>query len=300
MTVAAVAPRGPRVWLLAARPATLPAAVTPVIVGTAAALHGGYAPRMGPFAAALLAALLIQIGTNFANDVFDFHRGADSTDRLGPLRVTQSGFVSPGQVLAATYVTFGLAVLVGLYLVLVGGWPILLIGVLSILAGLAYTGGPWPYAYHALGDLFVFVFFGVLAVIGSAYLQTGTITPLALWAAIPTGCLVTAILVVNNLRDIETDRQVNKVTLAVRLGRQATRREYALLVAVAYLVPALLWLQGLVGGWFWLPYLSVPLAVWLVRFIARAEGRPLNRALKGTGQVHLVFGLLFAASVWLP
>ena len=287
------------VWLLAARPATLPAAVVPVIVGTAAALHGGHALSLGPFVAALLAALLIQIGTNFANDVFDFRRGADTPDRLGPLRVTQSGLVTARQVLLATYLTFGAAGLIGVYLVLVGGWPILLIGALSILAGIGYTGGPWPYAYHALGDVFCFIFFGVLAVIGSAYLQTLTVTQLTIWAAIPTGCLVTAILVVNNLRDIDTDRQVGKITLAVRIGRAGTRLEYSLLVLIAYAVPLIIHQAGMVGSWFWLPLLSLPLAVWLVIFISRTTGRPLNQALKRTGQLHLVFGLLFAASLWL-
>jgi 1,4-dihydroxy-2-naphthoate octaprenyltransferase len=301
VTLAAARPSGARIWLLAARPATLPAAVVPVFVGTAAALHGGQPMRPGPFVAALLAALLIQIGTNLANDVFDFRRGADTPDRLGPLRVTQSGLVSQRQVLLATNVTFALAILVGLYLVLVGGWPILVIGVLAILAGPAYTGGPWPYGYHSLGDLFVFVFFGVLGVIGSAYLQTLAVTPLAIWAAIPTGCLVTAILVVNNLRDVDTDRQVGKITLAVRLGRQATRLEYAALVLGAYLFPLLLSLQGLIGPSFWLlPWLSLPLGVWLVRYVGRTQGRGLNQALKRTGQLHLLFGLLFALSLWLP
>jgi 1,4-dihydroxy-2-naphthoate polyprenyltransferase len=298
-TASVAAPRGARIWLLAARPATLPAAVVPVVVGTAAALHSGNPLQIGPFIAALLAALLIQVGTNFANDVFDFHRGADTPDRLGPLRVTQSGLVTPREVLLATLVVFGLAVVIGVYLVAIGGWFILAIGVLSILAGLAYTGGPWPYAYHALGDLLCFVFFGLFAVVGSAYLQTLQVAPLAIWAAIPTGCLVTAILVVNNLRDIDTDRQVGKTTLAVKLGRRGTRAEYAVLLAVAYLVPLVLWLQGLVGPLFWLPWLSLPLATWLVRFIGRAQGRPLNQALKRTGQLHLLFGLLFAISLWL-
>ena len=300
MTTVAVAPRGARVWLLAARPATLPAAVVPVIVGTAAALHGGRPLQAGPFVAALTAALLIQVGTNFANDVFDFYRGADTPDRLGPLRVTQSGLVRPREVLIATYLAFGLAVVVGIYLVTVGGWPILLIGVLSILAGLAYTGGPLPYAYYALGDVSCFVFFGLLAVLGSAYLQTLELTVLDVWAAIPTGCLVTAILVVNNLRDIDQDRRVGKTTLAVRLGRHGTRVEYTALVVIAYLVPLALWVLGLVRPlWFALPLLSLPLGVWLVRFIGRTEGRPLNLALKRTGQLHLLFGLLFAASLWL-
>jgi 1,4-dihydroxy-2-naphthoate octaprenyltransferase len=287
------------VWLLAARPATLPAAVVPVLVGTAAALHGGSPLRAGPFVAALLAALLIQVGTNFANDVFDFRRGADTAERLGPLRVTQSGLVTPGQVLVATCVTFGLAVIIGLYLTFVGGWPILLIGVLCILAGVLYTGGPWPYGYHALGDLICFLFFGILAVLGSAFLQTLSISPLDVWASIPTGLLVTAILIVNNLRDIDTDRRVGKRTLAVLLGRRGTRIEYASCVILAYLVPPGVWLLGLVGPWFWLPWLSLPLGIWLVRYVGTNTGRELNRALKRTGQLHLLFGVLFAASLWL-
>src|SRR5579859_5591091 len=220
MSVAAIAPTGPRIWLLAARPATLPAAIVPVLVGSAAALHGVVGVHELTLVATLLAALLIQVGTNFANDVFDFRKGADTVDRLGPLRVTQGGLVTPIQVLRATYVTFGLALLVGLYLVSVGGWLILFIGLACLLAGLGYTGGPWPFGYHGLGDVVCFVFFGVLAVLGSAYLQNPALTPLDVWASIPVGCLVTAILIVNNLRDIDTDRHVGKMTLAVRLGRR--------------------------------------------------------------------------------
>jgi 1,4-dihydroxy-2-naphthoate octaprenyltransferase len=301
VTAAAAAPTGARVWLLAARPATLPAAIVPVLVGTGAGLHHLREIHEHIFLPTLLAALLIQIGTNFANDVSDFQRGADSGERLGPLRVTQAGLVSPRQVLLATYITFGLALLIGLYLVFVvgGGWPILLIGVLCLLAGVLYTGGPWPFGYHGLGDLVCFIFFGVLAVLGTAYVQTHTITPLDLWASIPVSCLVTAILIVNNLRDIDTDRQVGKLTLAVRLGRPGTRLEYALVVAVAYAVVVGLGLTGMVGAWWWLPLLTLPLAVWLVRFVGRTEGRPLNRALKRTGQLHLLFGLLFAIALWV-
>jgi 1,4-dihydroxy-2-naphthoate octaprenyltransferase len=216
------------------------------------------------------------------------------------LRVTQSGLVSPRDVLTATFVTFGAAVLIGIYLVAVGGWPILLIGTLSILAGLLYTGGPMPYGYYALGDVICFIFFGLLAVLGSAFLQTLEFTMLDLWAAIPTGCLVTTILVVNNLRDIDTDRQVGKTTLAVKLGRGGTRVQYTALVVIAFAVPLLLGALGqLKAPGFVLPLLSLPLAIWLVRFISRTEGRPLNQALKRTGQLHLLFGLLFAASLWL-
>src|SRR5258708_31559519 len=165
MSVAtAVAPTGMRVWLLAARPATLPAAVVPVLVGSAAGLHGLHQFNVPILIPTLLAALLIQIGTNFANDVFDFRRGADTAERLGPVRVTQAGLVSPRQVLMATYVTFGLALLIGMYLISVGGWPILVIGVLCLLAGLTYSGGPWPFGYYRLGRVACFLFFGVLAV----------------------------------------------------------------------------------------------------------------------------------------
>jgi 1,4-dihydroxy-2-naphthoate octaprenyltransferase len=287
------------VWLLAARPATLPAAVVPVIVGTGAALHGSYELHERIFIPTLLAALLIQIGTNFANDVFDFRRGADTAERLGPLRVTQGGLVTQRQMLVATCVTFGLALLIGAYLVSIGGWPILAIGVVCVLSGLLYTGGPWPFGYHGLGDLVCFLTFGVLAVLGTAYLQNPSIDALVWWASIPVGCLVTAILIVNNLRDIDTDRSVGKRTLAVIIGRRATRLEYAACVVVAYLIVVGLGLAGRVGPWWWLPLLSLPLGAWLVRFVGRTEGRPLNQALKRTGQLHLLFGLLFGAAMWL-
>jgi 1,4-dihydroxy-2-naphthoate octaprenyltransferase len=295
----AVAPTGVRVWLLAARPATLPAAIVPVLVGTGAALHHMREIHEHIFIPILLAALLIQVGTNFANDVFDFRRGADTAERLGPLRATQAGLISPQQMLKAAYLTFGLALLIGLYLVSIGGWPILLIGVVCLLAGVLYTGGPWPFGYHGLGDLVCFVCFGVLAVLGTAYVQTHTVTALDVWASIPVGCLVTAILIVNNLRDIDTDRSVGKRTLAVVFGRLGTRIEYALCVLVAYAVVVGLGLTGVVGTWWWLPLLSVPLGVWLVRFVSRAEGRALNLALKRTGQLHLLFGTLFAAALWV-
>jgi 1,4-dihydroxy-2-naphthoate polyprenyltransferase len=300
MTAAVAAPRpgGARVWLLAARPATLPAAVVPVLVGTGAALHGRLELHEHIFLPILFASILIQIGTNFANDVFDFRRGAD-TERLGPTRVTQSGLVTPRQVLIATGVTFGLALLLGVYLVAVGGLPILAIGVVCVLAGVLYTGGPWPFGYHGLGDLVCFLTFGVLAVVGTAYLQRPSVDALVLWSSIPVGCLVTAILIVNNLRDIDTDRRVGKFTLGVILGRTATRVEYAACVLVAYAVVVGLGIGGMVGPWWWLPLLSLPLAIWLVRYVGQTEGRPLNQALKRTGQLHLLFGVLFAAALWL-
>lgn len=285
-----------RVWILAARPPTLSAAVVPVLVGSAvAASVGKFQP--GPFLAALLTAILIQIGTNFANDYFDYRKGADTAQRLGPPRVTQQGWIAPETIRTATLVTFGLAALLGLYLVYVGGAPILAIGVLSMAAGVLYTGGPFPLAYHGLGDLTCFVFFGLVAVLGTTYLHTGAWSSAALVAAIPVACLVTAIIVVNNLRDIDTDRTSRKHTLAVLLGRQGTRAEYGLLLLAAYLVPLARWLAGAASLWFWLPWLTLPLAAPLVRIVLTQRGRALNPVLRGTARLHLLFGALFALSL---
>jgi 1,4-dihydroxy-2-naphthoate polyprenyltransferase len=286
---------GVRAWLLAARPATLPAAVVPVVVGSAlAAAEGKFQPF--PFAAALLASVLIQVGTNLANDYFDFRKGVDTQARLGPIRVTQGGLLKPEAVRNATVAVFGLAAAIGLYLVAVGGWPILAIGLLSIAAAVFYTGGPWPLGYHGLGDLVCFVFFGLLAVVGTVFLHTATVSGAAFTAAIPVGLLVTAILVVNNLRDIDTDRATGKHTLAVRIGRPATRAEYVALLAGAYLVPAGRWLAG-ASVWAWLPWLTLPLAVSVARVILTQDGRALNPALRNTARLHLLYGLLFAASL---
>src|SRR5215208_496651 len=205
-----------RAWILAARPATLPAAVVPVLVGAAAALSEGAQFRGKIFLMTLICALLIQIGTNFANDYSDFVRGADHENRLGPVRVTQSGLIPKESVKRGVFIAFGLAVLIGAYLAWIGGWPIIAIGAFSILSGLAYTGGPFPLGYHGLGDVFVFIFFGIVAVTGTAYLQLGRWDPLAFSAAVAIGALTTDILVVNNLRDLPTDRNAGKRTLAVR------------------------------------------------------------------------------------
>ncbi|MDO8611870.1 MAG: 1,4-dihydroxy-2-naphthoate polyprenyltransferase [Dehalococcoidia bacterium] len=285
-------------WLTAARPATLSAAVAPVLVGTAlAAGEGEFRPLV--FAATLAAALLIQIGTNLANDLFDYERGADNAGRLGPPRVTQSGLIPPEQVRATTYLAFAAAAAVGLYLVVVGGWPILAIGVASVAAGLAYTGGPWPLGYHGLGDIFVFLFFGLAAVAGTYYLQAETLSVLALLSAVPVGLTVTAILVINNLRDIETDRRAGKQTLAVRLGDRATRWQYALLVGGAYVLLPSLVLAG-ASAWVWLPWLTLPLGLGLCRSVlAGTGGRALNPVLKQTARLHLAFGSLLALGLLL-
>ncbi|MER3437833.1 MAG: 1,4-dihydroxy-2-naphthoate polyprenyltransferase [Chloroflexota bacterium] len=287
-----------RVWLLAARPKTLPAAVAPVVVGSAVAWsEGGFVLWVS--ALALAVALLLQIAANLANDVFDYRRGADTANRLGPPRVTQSGLISPDRVLAATVFVLGAAVLAGLPLVFRGGWPLLALGVLAIVAAVAYTAGPAPLGYVGLGEVAVFVFFGLVAAAGTAYVHTTRLTWLAVAAAIPVGWLATAILVVNNLRDIETDRQAGKRTLAVRLGQRATRREYELLVGGAYLLLPLYWLAGVLSVWWWLPWLTLPLAVPLVRRVARESGPALNAALADTARLQLLYSVVFAGSILL-
>jgi len=244
--------------------------------------------------AALMAALLIQIGTNFANDVFDFKKGTDTWERTGPLRVTQAGLLTPHQVLAGTGLAFGLAMLIGLYLVFLGGWPILLIGIFSILCGMAYTGGPYPLGYNGLGDLFVFIFFGLVAVGGTYYVQAGSLETSALLAALPIGCLATAILVVNNLRDRENDKKAGKRTLAVRLGERFTRWEYIYLLGFAYSVPLFIWLTGRASFWILLPLLTLPLVPPLIRDIHVERGRPLNRTLAKTASLELIYGFCYS------
>jgi len=284
-------------WLLAIRPATLSAAVAPVLVGTAAAADERF--RLHIFVLTLAASLLIQIGANLANDLFDFERGADTPDRLGPPRVTQGGLIPVSQVRAAAYLSFAAAAAIGLYLVLVGGWPILFIGLVCLVAGLAYTGGPWPLGYHSLGDAACFVCFGLAAVVGAYYLQAEEVSAIAFVASLPVGLLVTAILIVNNLRDIETDRRAGKLTLAVRLGNKATRLQYTIFVLGAYLLLPLLLLAD-VEPWLWLPWLSLPLALALSRTVlSGAKGRTLNPVLKRTSQLHLVFGGLLALGLLL-
>ena len=285
-----------RAWMLATRPKTLPAAVVPVLVGTAVARHEDANINVVVFAVTLAAALLIQIATNFANDYSDFLRGADHAGRLGPLRVTQSGLLSQQAVRRGIVIAITLAVVLGGYLAWVGGWPIVVIGLVSILCGLAYTGGPWPFGYHALGDLFVFVFFGVVAVMGTSYLQTGQWSGLAFAASIPVGLLTTSILIVNNLRDLPTDRAAGKHTLAVRIGEGATRWQYAASTMGAYLMPTILVVRDLRAAWLLLPWLSAPLAAGLLRSVlGGTTGRELNPVLERSGQLLLVFGGLLAA-----
>ncbi len=296
MSVADLSPL--QIWILAARPKTLPAAAAPVIVGVGTALAEGVF-RAGPATAALLGALLIQIGTNFANDYFDFLKGADNEARLGPTRVTQAGLLAAREVAAGMWIAFGLASLAGLYLIIQAGWPVLLIGLASILAGIAYTGGPFPFGYHGLGDFFVFVFFGPVAVVGTYFVQSGAASPAAVWSSLPIGSLATGILVVNNLRDIETDAIAGKHTLAVRLGRSGTRLEYLLLGVISYLVPLGMWLAGLAPALVLLSWLTLPLFYSLLRKVNQEEGRALNAALAGTSRLELLFAILFTAGLLL-
>jgi 1,4-dihydroxy-2-naphthoate polyprenyltransferase len=286
----------PQLWLMAARPRTLPAATAPVLVAIAFAWRDGVFHWPSALAC-LLISLLMQIGANFANDLFDHERGTDTPDRLGPTRVTAAGLISPGQMRFGTAVILGLAVLLGLYLVWLRGWPILALGAAILLAALAYTGGPFPYGYYALGDVFVFLSFGVAAVCGTYYAQAGTLTPTIGWASVPLGLLIVNILVVNNTRDIFTDAAANKRTLAVLLGGKAMRTEYLLCLLGAYLVPLGLWMFGLasVGGL--LCWLSIPRAVLLYREFSKVEGRSLNKTLGGTAQLALVYAVLLALGV---
>ncbi|HWE09650.1 MAG TPA: 1,4-dihydroxy-2-naphthoate polyprenyltransferase [Solirubrobacteraceae bacterium] len=286
-----------RIWLMAARPRTLPAAVAPVLVGTAFA---GFEHVFHPlrFVAALLGALFIQVGTNLSNDYSDARRGADAEDRLGPVRVTAGGLVPPRQVLIATYVSFGLAVLFGIYLIAVAGWLLLVIGAASILAGVGYTGGPKPYGYEGLGEVFVFLFFGIVAVTGSYYVQTTHLNWEGFALAVPVGLLASGILVVNNIRDIDSDRRAGKRTLAVKLGRRRTRVLFAVIVYLAFLLTPVTWVFGPTTAWLLLPWLTLPLAAALVRTVHnRTDGPSLNAALAQSGMLQLTFCMLLSAGL---
>ena len=286
-----------RLWLLAARPRTLPAAIAPVLVGTSLAANENHF-HAARFVCALIVSVFIQIGTNLANDYSDARRGADTDDRLGPVRVTAGGLMPPRQVLIGTYVAFGVAVAAGIYLTAVAGWQLLLVGAASIAAGVLYTGGPRPYGYEGLGELFVFLFFGIVAVVGSYFVQTRHLEGAAFGLAVAVGLLAAAILMVNNIRDIDTDRRAGKRTLAVKLGRTRARQLFAASVWLAFLVPPLVWAAGALSAWLLLPLLAVPLALPLVRTVqARADGPSLNGALADTGRLLAIFSILLAIGV---
>ncbi len=267
-----------------------------MVVGTALAVqHGVF---FWPAAlAALATALALQVAANFANDLGDYLRRADPAHRVGPARMTSAGFISPGAMTAGMWATIGVAAVSGLYLIWRGGWPAVVVGAASILGALAYTLGPLPLGYHGLGDLAVFIFFGLVGVVGTYYVQALAVTPLAFVAAVPVGALVTAILVVNNVRDVDTDREAGKRTLAVRLGRDAARREYALLLVAAYLAPVAMLLGFGQSGWVMLPLLSLPLAWRLAETVFTVTGPGLNVALAGTAQLAVIYAALLGAGL---
>jgi 1,4-dihydroxy-2-naphthoate polyprenyltransferase len=285
-----------QIWLLAIRPKTLPASIAPVITGTAVAIHeeGEHWPSA---ILALLTALLLQIAANFANDALDFRKGADTAERLGPTRVTSSGLLDGSTVIKATGLVLALAVLTGLPLALRGGWPIFALGIAAIVCAVAYTGGPWPLAYLGLGEVFVFAFFGLAGVAGTAYVQTGELTSLALAASVPVGALGVAILIVNNLRDIHTDRAAGKRTVAVRLGERGTQLEYAAMLVIAGVTPVVMWIVG------WLDWSCVLTIAWwpyagsLWNQVTSRTGRALNPTLGNTGRALLLYGVVLAAAL---
>jgi len=300
-----------KAWVMAARPQTLPAAAAPVLVGSAVAYHAG-AARALPALVAFLGAALIQVGTNFANDYYDAVQGADTADREGFTRVTADGLIEPDEVKRAMILTFALAMLSGTYLVYVGGVPILVVGLLSVLCGVAYTGGPYPLGYHGLGDVFVFVFFGVVAVTGTYYVQAAAAAAdygplavglpplpaleLAALASLPIAAISTNILVVNNVRDKEEDAETGKTTLAVAFGYGFARGEFVALLALAYATPLYLWLARDFAPSVLTPLLSLPLAAVVARTVlTRTDGDALNPALERTGQLLALYAVLFSA-----
>ncbi len=287
-----------KAWLLAIRPKTLPAAIAPVMVGMAMAItDNAFKPL--PVLAAMSGALLLQVGVNLANDYFDYIKGVDTADRLGPVRATQSGMISPKNIKTGMMVVFGLSLVVGIYLTVQGGWPIIIIGLASIAAAFAYSGGPYPLASHGLGDITVFVFFGLTAVCGTYYVQTLKLGTSVILVSVPIGLLITAILVVNNLRDIHTDQKTKKRTLAVILGERGTKAEYTILIVIAYCCPAILFLTIHKSAWIMLPLISLYPAIKMVKKIYRVEGTALNSALAQTAQLTFIFSILLSIGLIL-
>ncbi|OJX37981.1 MAG: 1,4-dihydroxy-2-naphthoate polyprenyltransferase [Chloroflexi bacterium 44-23] len=287
-----------KAWILASRPKTLTAAATPVIIGSSVAF---FEQTFQPLAAlaALIGALCLQIGANLANDIFDFQKGVDNQDRLGPLRVTQAGLLSPTEVKIGMSIVFLIASLCGVYMTLVSGLWIVVIGILAILAAVAYTGGPFPYGYRGLGELFVFIFFGFAAVCGTYYAQAGSVSQLAFFSSIPVGLLIVAILIVNNLRDLEGDLKSGKRTLAVKFGLHWARQEFVVVIAFAYLVVFLMGISNIAPAWVLLSWLSLPAVFGHVHSVMYDEGSVLNTTLASTGMLTLIFGLLYSGGLIL-
>jgi 1,4-dihydroxy-2-naphthoate octaprenyltransferase len=285
-----------KLWVLASRPKTLPAAVAPVITGSAVAFYEGVFKPL-PALFALIVSLLIQIGTNFVNDYGDFKKGTDKKDRVGPQRFMTLGLITPEQMKRAIIITFLLAFVLGLYLVWLGGLPALLIGVFSILAGISYTAGPFPLAYNGLGDVFVFIFFGLVATVGTYYVQALQVSSLVLWASVPVGLLITNILVVNNYRDIEDDKNANKRTLAVIFGKKFSQVQYILSIIISYAVIVYLFIAYKFSIALFLPFILLPVAIKLIKEIYTLQGSPLNGTLAKTAMFSALFSLLFAIGI---
>ena len=285
-------------WLLASRPKTLLASVVPVMVGTALAIN---VDKFNPLVTlvALVCSLLIQIGTNFTNDLYDFYKGADTVSRKGPVRVLAAGLISVKEMKTGIIIAFLSAFILGLYLVYIGGIIILAIGVLSILAGIAYTAGPYPLAYKGLGDIFVFMFFGLIGTMGTFYLQANELSLPAFLSSIPVGSLITNILVVNNYRDIETDRIAGKNTLAVKLGKTFTQYQFIFLIFVSFIVPLLLFLFFDFKFWIFIPYLTLPVVYKTISMLFTLDGVQLNETLELTAKLSAMYGILFSAGLML-
>ena len=282
-----------KILVLAGRPKTLPAAVSPVLIGTSIAYYDN---KLNFIAAlvALICSVLIQIGTNFVNDLYDHLKGSDSEERVGPERALAAGMISVNDMKRVIYITFGVTFFLGLYLVYIAGLPILLVGIFSIASGYAYTAGPYPLAYNGLGDIFVFLFFGVVAVVGTYYVQALQLTELIFVASIPAGTLITNILVVNNYRDIEEDRKNNKNTLAVKFGEQFSRMQYLVQLLIAYAVPVFVFIKYEISWAVLLPLITLPLGIKLFKMLINLQGEALNKTLELTAKLAVIFSILFS------
>lgn len=288
-----------RLWIEAARPQTLAAALVPVLVGASLAFQAE-ALNWANTLVALVCAMLIQIGTNFANDYFDFVKGSDTEERIGFRRATASGLITPKQMLNATFITMAMAFFLGLYLVWAAGWVVLVIGVLSLLFGVLYTGGPFPLGYNGLGDVFVFIFFGIVAVMTTYYVNTLEWSEASFWASLAVGALCVNILVVNNLRDVEQDRKSGKRTLGVLFGETALKVEYVLMMMMAFAIPPHFIIQLGYNSWILLPFIALPLAITIVhRIWTEQDKKKLNPMLERTAQFMVIFGVLFSIGILL-
>jgi 1,4-dihydroxy-2-naphthoate polyprenyltransferase len=284
------------IWWMAIRPRTLPAALAGVITGSALAWGDGHF-RLLPALTAMIVALLLQIGSNLTNDVSDFEKGADAGPRMGPQRVTQSGLLTPRQVKTGMVVVFALAALFGSTLIFSVGWVVIPIGAAAIFAAIAYTAGPFPLGYHGLGELFVFIFFGIAAVAGTYFVQTGGVSLTAWLTSLPIGFIIVGILIVNNLRDIDADKLAGKFTLAARFGIRFAKMEYVFFVIAAYISILICCTQALLPWWIMLTWLSLPIAYQTIQIVLNQKGKPLNKALAQTGQLALLVSLLFLISI---